>query len=186
MPSDVIVLIGMPGAGKTHCGKELAAALKKKFVDTDDLIEARCGQSLQTVVDKFGYQYLRELEEQVLLSSEFAASVVATGGSAIYSERGMARLMSLGTIVYLSCAIDVLAQRIENFPTRGLAKKPSQTLASLYRERLPHYQRYAELTVDSSHSSPTIVVERIIEQLAAVETIPDPTANRPSLKDPER
>lgn len=161
-----LVLVGMPGAGKSTVGLLLAKELVKEFVDTDVLVQVREGKSLQDIVLDHGFQYLRELEESVLLESRFGNHVVATGGSVIYSEAGMQHLKRAGRVVFLDAPLAVLEQRLHNFSYRGIAGPPGQTLAQLYDERLPLYRRHADITIDCGHKTPDQVVSQLIYQEA--------------------
>jgi shikimate kinase len=160
-----IVLIGMPGAGKSTAGIVLAKLISRNFLDTDVLIQARQGRSLQSIVDTEGHLALRDIEEQVLLSLHCCDHVIATGGSAVYSKAAMRHLATDGTIVFLDADIQVLESRIRNFATRGLAKKPGQTFKGLFQERRPLYQRYADITIECSGLAQEDVCAMIIEKL---------------------
>ncbi|MFA6823167.1 MAG: shikimate kinase [Geobacter sp.] len=157
-----IVLIGMPGAGKSTIGVLLAKQTALGFVDTDLLIQSAAGRSLQAIVDREGYLALRQLEEQVLLGLSVNKHVIATGGSAVYSERAMAHLKTNGLVIYLDVDLATLSARIDNLGTRGLAKRLDQTLADLLHERTALYQRYADLTIPCTDLSHEQVCERII------------------------
>ncbi|MGE0157118.1 MAG: shikimate kinase [Geobacter sp.] len=157
-----IVLIGMPGAGKSTVGVLLAKQTALGFVDTDLLIQSAAGRSLQAIVDREGYLALRQLEEQVLLGLSVNKHVIATGGSAVYSERAMAHLKTNGLVIYLDVDLATLSARIDNLGTRGLAKRLDQTLADLLHERTALYQRYADLTIPCTDLSHEQVCERII------------------------
>jgi shikimate kinase len=157
-----IVLIGMPGAGKSTIGVLLAKQTALGFVDTDLLIQSAAGRSLQAIVDREGYLALRQLEEQVLLGLSVNKHVIATGGSAVYSERAMAHLKTNGLVIYLDVDLATLSARIDNLGRRGLAKRPDQTLADLLHERTALYQRYADLTIPCTGLSHEQVCERII------------------------
>jgi shikimate kinase len=142
-----IVLIGMPGAGKSTVGVLLAKRLSRDFVDTDLLIQKGRGMPLQEIVDTFGYLKLREFEEETILSLRAADAVIATGGSAVYSERAMHHLRGNGCIVFLQVEMDTLLERIDNFESRGLAKAADQSFEELFLERKRFYEKYAELVV---------------------------------------
>lgn len=142
-----IVLIGMPGAGKSTIGHLLARKLDRLFLDTDRLIEMKAGQPLQQVFDERGAQALKEIEEHVILNLDCEGCVIATGGSAIYSDAGMSRLSRSGLIVYLKVEPTELIRRVGNIATRGILRNPGQTLEDLYRERAPLYEKYAHITV---------------------------------------
>lgn len=142
-----IILIGMPGAGKSTLGVLLAKTLAIPFIDTDILIQEHMGETLQAHLDREGYQSLRKEEEKVLLDLNFTNTVIATGGSVVYSAAGMEALAKAGLRVYLKISYDTLIKRVNNQGERGLACKPGTTLKDLYDERYPLYERYADLTV---------------------------------------
>lgn len=145
--SGSVILVGMPGAGKSTLGVMLAKTLAKDFVDTDLLIQLRAQRTLQQILDDDGYLKLRQLEEETLLSCDFGNHVVATGGSAVYSDQGMRHLQSYGPVVYLDVALDELRRRIHDYDNRGIAKRPDQSFASLFEERRQLYRQYADITV---------------------------------------
>ena len=148
-----IALIGMPAAGKSTLGGCLAAALSFEFVDTDRLIEDFTGEPLQSTLARLGYQQLREIEQRIILDMVFSCSVIATGGSAVYGELAMLKLKQCARILYLRVSPETLLQRIDNWQTRGIACTPGQSLASLYAEREPLYQRYADEVIDCESQS---------------------------------
>jgi len=143
-----IVLIGMPGAGKSTVGVLLAKRLGLGFVDTDILIQERAGRQLQQIMDDGGYRELRRLEEEAILALAARGAVVATGGSVVYSERAMRRLGAGGVLVYLRAKPEVLAARIDDYGRRGIANPAGQSFSEIYRERTPLYERWAALVVD--------------------------------------
>ena len=158
MQSFAVTLIGMPGTGKSTIGVLLAKRLVLHFVDTDLLIQARTGESLQQTMDRDGYLHLRRIEEQVLLELNADEAVIATGGSAVYSEAAMAHLGSQSTIVHLDASLEVVRQRIGNFADRGIARAADQSLEDLYHERQALYRRWAQITIDAAMS-----VEAVLE-----------------------
>ncbi len=160
-----IILIGMPGSGKSTVGIILAKLASMQFVDTDILIQTSEKRTLQDIIDKDGYMELRKIEERILLSVDLTSHVIATGGSAPYSEKAMTYLKKNGTMVFLNADIAALRKRIHNFDTRGLAKRPDQTLADLFEERLYLYRKYAEITIESSTLSQEEVCHEILEKL---------------------
>lgn len=157
-----LVLVGMPGAGKSTVGLLLAKELVMEFVDTDLLIQQREGKSLQDIIHDFGYEHLRQIEEEVLLSGDFTNHVIATGGSAVYSEKGMNYLKGAGRVVFLDVPLSELGCRIHNYASRGIACPPEQTLPDLFDEREALYRKYADLTIDCRDKSPYEVVSQII------------------------
>lgn len=160
-----IVLIGMPGAGKSTNGLLLAKALGMDFLDTDVLIQVREGKTLQQIMDEANYLQLREIEEAVLTGIDTQRSVIATGGSAVYSTAGMKHLKSQGVIVYLDTPLNTLYQRIHDYETRGIAKQPNQSFEDLFRERSQLYKHYADVTIDCDRQTPDQVVSCILQAL---------------------
>jgi shikimate kinase len=159
-----IVLIGMPGAGKTTVGVLLAKRLSRKFIDTDILIQIRFKKTLQDIMDMLGYMELRHIEENEILQIEPDNSVVATGGSAVYSDQAMRHLKENGTIIYLRNDRKELLERIGDFKTRGIAKSKDQTIDELFTERELLYEKYGEITIecrDKNH-------ENIVDEIATI------------------
>ncbi len=145
-----VSLVGMPGVGKSTLGVVLAKAMAKQFVDTDLLIQQDIGCSLQSVLDEQGYLALRAIEEKVVLNADFSNMVIATGGSVVYSPDVMGKLKALGPVIYLKATLADLEDRLHNFSDRGIASAPGATLASIYAERCPLYERYADIVCDTS------------------------------------
>ena len=162
-----IVLIGMPGSGKSTVGVILAKLTERSFVDTDVLIQVSEGKSLQRIVDKEGYMALRAIEGRVLLELDCRNHVIATGGSSVYSHAAMEHLRKDGVIVFLDTPLATLESRIRNFVTRGLAKRPGQSLAELFEERCPLYTRYAELIVTCERLTQDEVAAEVIDGIKA-------------------
>ena len=160
-----VVLIGMPGAGKSTVGVLLAKELGLGFVDTDLLIQLREGRTLQDILDASDYLNLRRIEEEVLLETDCRDEVIATGGSVVYSEAGMAHLKRCGPAVYLDVPLDELRQRIHNYETRGIARRPDQSFAELFAERTALYRRHADLVVPCAGLGPGEVVEAVLAAL---------------------
>ncbi len=146
-PRSSLILIGMPGAGKSTLGVLLAKELALTFQDTDILLQSLIGESLQEYLDQQGYLALREQEESVLLTHDFSQSVVATGGSVVYSDKGMKRLREFGKRVYLSIQYNTLLQRVHNQQERGIACPPGTSLKALYEERKRLYETYADIVI---------------------------------------
>ena len=144
-----IILIGMPGSGKSTCGVVAAKLLLKNFFDTDLLIQNREGQRLQQIIDEKGLDYFARAEEEAVLSLDIAGTVIATGGSAVYSDRAMQHLKAGGKCVYLKVAADEIERRLANFSDRGVVIADGMTLADLYAERKPLYEKYADITVSA-------------------------------------
>jgi shikimate kinase len=145
-----ITLIGMPGSGKSTVGIILAKKLSLGFIDTDIVIQMSQEQSLQEIIEESGYLHLRRIEEQEILKISVQNYVIATGGSAVYSEKAMSHLQDISNIVFLEVDFDTCTKRIHNFETRGIAKSETQSFRDLFDERQLLYRKYAELTVDSN------------------------------------
>jgi shikimate kinase len=169
-----IVLIGMPGSGKSTVGIILAKMLAKNFVDTDILIQLRENRSLQEIVNSEGHMALRVVEEKVLLGVDCLDHVIATGGSAAYSAAAMTHLKKDGICVFLHADLSALKRRIRNYETRGLAKRPDQSFQDLFAERLDLYNTYADITIASSHLSQEEVCEEIVRKLQCGQDISEP------------
>ena len=166
MQTNTVVLIGMPGAGKSTLGFLLAKELGLDFIDTDVSIQVREGKTLQHISDEKGYLALRDIEEQVLLTENITGKVVSTGGSAVYSDAGMAHLKQDSVVVFLDVPLAELEQRISNFSTRGIARRPDQSFDDLFDERSTLYQRYADIRLDCSSLSVDEVLQKTLAALA--------------------
>jgi shikimate kinase len=160
-----IVLIGMPGSGKSSVGVILAKLTCKDFIDTDNLIQGSAGRSLQDIVDAEGGMALRRMEEEVLLRLDCRNHVIATGGSAVYSAVAMEHLRADGVIVFLDVDLATLMVRVHDFETRGLVRLPEQSVEELFRERLGLYARYADVTLDCVGLSHEEVAQAILHEL---------------------
>ena len=147
IPFSNIVLIGMPGAGKSTIGSLLAKEISFHFVDTDLLIQDSQGRLLQEIVDSEGHLVLRQIEENLLSKLNLKNHVIATGGSAVYSHDAMTHLQKNNLILFLRVSLETLKGRINNFATRGLAKQPDQSFEELFEERSGLYHQYANLIV---------------------------------------
>lgn len=145
---DNIILIGMPGSGKSTVGVLLAKALGFNFLDTDLVIQHREGQLLQDILDKHGVEHFLNAEEAAIRSVQCSRTVIAPGGSAVCREGAIGHLKGLGPVVYLRVPMEELTKRIKNLSSRGVAMEPGQTLADVMAFRAPLYERYADLIVD--------------------------------------
>jgi shikimate kinase len=162
-----IVLIGMPGAGKSTLGILLAKTLGLAFGDTDLSIQVQQSKTLQQISDDEGYLALRHYEEQVLLSETLTDRVIATGGSAVYSEPGMLRLKEQALVVFLDVCLEELEKRVKDFATRGIARRPDQSFAELFTERRALYNRYADIVIECSDLS---IEESLHAVIKAIES----------------
>lgn len=160
-----IILIGMSGAGKSTLGVLLAKALGLDFVDTDLIIQQQEGRLLQEIIDADGVEAFMEVEERVVSSLDFDRSVVATGGSVVYSPVIMDRLKPQGRTVYLHVSFPQLKKRLRNVDSRGIVFRNGNSLEEVYAERLPLYDRYADLTVDCDGRSIEECVDEIVSRL---------------------
>jgi shikimate kinase len=156
-----ISLIGMPGAGKSTVGVLLAKETGRDFLDTDVLIQARQGRTLQQIIAADGLQRFLLLEEQAVLSIAPAGMVVATGGSVVYSAESMRHLKSCGPVVYLRAGLELLERRVTNMATRGVVMAPGDSFADLYGYRCPLYERWADAVVDCEGRSQDEIAARI-------------------------
>lgn len=159
-----IVLVGMPGCGKSTVGVVLAKTLGIGFVDTDLCIQQREKRLLQDIIDKDGLEAFLDKEMETILAQTFENCVIATGGSAVLRDRTMQKLKENGTVVFIDVDAAALSVRLRNIKTRGIAAAPGESIADIAAERLPFYHRYADITVQSS-GSVSQVVEKIIAQL---------------------
>lgn len=158
-----IVLIGMPGAGKTTIGNLLSQKLDMSFVDTDSLIKQKSGKSPQQIIDEKGVEEILSMEEKVVMDLNLKNFVVSTGGSVVYSSKAVNHLKNNGLVVYLKADYPDIERRIRNLKTRGIVFKNGQDLKGVYNERSPLYEKYADITVDCTNKSLNEVLDTIIE-----------------------
>jgi shikimate kinase len=163
-----VVLIGMPGAGKSTVGVLLAKRLGLDFVDTDLLIQALAGRRLQEIVDAGGHGELRRFEERAILGLDVRGAVIATGGSAVYSARAMEHLARGGTPVHLRASLGLLESRVGDLDRRGIANPAGQSFAEIFAERAPLYERWATVTVDVDGLSQEQVARAIVVALTHI------------------
>ena len=143
-----IVLIGMPGVGKSTIGVILAKQLGYQFVDADLLIQQQEKRLLHQIITQEGIEGFLAIENRVNASIDAERSVIATGGSVVYGKEAMEHLRSIGTVVYLKLSYEALQSRLRNLKDRGVVLREGQTLLDLYQERTPLYEKYADLVVD--------------------------------------
>lgn len=164
-----IVLIGMPGAGKSTCGVLAAKLLLKNFFDTDLLIQNMENKRLQQIINEKGTAEFKRAEEAAVLSLDIKGTVIATGGSVVYSEKAMRHLKSGGTVIYLHLSLEEMKRRIKNLSTRGIVLEKGETLDDMYAERLPLYEKYADITIDCGENSVEKTVEEIVESVERLQ-----------------
>lgn len=155
----------MPGAGKSTIGVLLAKTLLMDFCDTDLIIQKQTGMSLCDIIKEKGTDEFIKLENKVIASQSFENCVVATGGSAVYGKEAMQKLRSGGTSVYLKVDVNELEKRICDIHTRGIAMKEGTSIAELYAERAPLYEKYADITVDCTALTPEQCIDVITKEL---------------------
>jgi shikimate kinase len=156
----------MPGAGKSTVGVVLAKRLRLDFLDTDVLLQTREGASLQEIINGRGMAAFGRIEEDILCRLEADGTVIATGGSAVYSDPGMGALKKNGTVVFLDLPLAELEARIKDMDSRGLVIAPGETFSELYAERLPLYRRWADHTVDCRGRSVEEIATEVEKRLA--------------------
>jgi len=156
-----IILIGMPASGKSTIGVVLAKTLGMSFIDTDLIIQSNQGKLLQNIIDDDGLEAFLQAEQQAILSLNCNNTVIATGGSAVFSKSAMEHLQSIGKIIYLYVECDVLEKRLNNIATRGIACKKGEHPCDIYKSRKPFYEKYADIIVKTTDNS----VERTVEQI---------------------
>ena len=148
-----LILLGMPGSGKSTLGELLAEKLGWLLVDTDLLMEANHDSPLQNIFDGLGYEGFCVEEERTLLQLDGEQQIISTGGSAVYSESAMSHLGSLGLRIFLNLPLEDVLNRVTNFKKRGIACRPGQDLAELFIERHPLYLRYADQVIETGGMS---------------------------------
>lgn len=164
-----IVLIGMPGAGKSTIGVLLAKAMKKPFVDTDLLIQRKYNKYLQDIIDEYGIKKFLSIEEDIGVAINVKNHVIATGGSVIYSNSALNHFKRDSTLVYLQLRYDEIDSRIRNISSRGIAKDKDQTLMDLYNERVPLYEKHADITINCSNKDIEAIVTEIKDSIETGE-----------------
>ena len=161
-----IVLIGMPGAGKRTVGVVLAKHEGFGFLDSDLVIQEKTGLLLHEIISREGDEGFRQVENRVNASLRVRHTVIATGGSVIYGREAMQHLRRIGTVVYLKLSCPSIAERLGDLKERGVTLKEGQTLQQLYDERVPLYERYADITIDCEEKSIREIVAEISARLS--------------------
>ena len=160
-----IILIGMPGSGKTTIGTEISEKIGYGYIDSDSVIVAREGKRLSEIIEEVGREAFLDIEAKV--NSELCADrcVIATGGSVIYRDFAMQKLKEMGTIVYLKLPYEVIEKRLGDLKKRGVALKEGFTLRDLYEERVPLYEKYADVTVELFGDTIAKSVDEVVKAL---------------------
>lgn len=165
-----IVLIGMPGAGKSTLGVVLAKILGMDFVDGDILIQNQAGNTLQKIIDAQGVDGFLQVENDVLAAVDVRDTVISTGGSAIYSDEAMRHLTEIGTVVYLDVSLEELRTRLGSLHERGVVmrKGVSMSLDEIFEERGPLYSKYAEVTLQTDGLTVREATRKLIDALSVM------------------
>lgn len=161
-----IVLTGMPGAGKSTVGVVLAKCLGYRFVDSDIVIQEKEGRLLHEIIEERGIEGFLAVENEINASLEAERSVIATGGSVIYGKEAMDHLKKIGTVVYLKLSYPAVKERLGDLNERGVAVREGQTLQDLYEERIPYYERYAEIILDCENKMIKDIVAEIVSAVS--------------------
>lgn len=148
-----IILIGMPGVGKSTIGVVLAKRLGYQFVDCDLVLQQQQGKLLYEIIEEKGIDGFLEIENQTNASLQANRAIVATGGSAVYGREAMGHLKEIGTVVYLKLSYEAIQERLGDLNERGVAVRDGQTLLDLYQERVPLYEAYADIILDCEAKS---------------------------------
>lgn len=159
-----ITLIGMPASGKSTVGVLLAKRLGYSFVDVDLVIQKQEGRLLKEIIEQEGTEGFLKVEDRVNRELDVRRSIIAPGGSVIYGTHAMEHLKEISTVVYLKLSYEEVENRLEDLKDRGVALKDGMTLRDLYEERVPLYEKYADITVDESGKTPG----RTVDELRAV------------------
>ncbi len=162
MKKNNIILIGMPGAGKSTLGVVLAKAKGFDFVDTDLIIQSEQNEKLYRIIEKKGIEEFIRIENGAVSSLKAENSVIATGGSVIFGKEAMENLKNLGTVIYLEVSEGEIEKRLSNIKTRGIVMKAGETVKKIYDERTPLYKKYADITVNCDGMDLEKTVEKII------------------------
>lgn len=162
---DNIILIGMPGVGKSTLGVILAKLMGYSFCDTDLLIQEKCGKLLKNIISEKGIDGFLEIENKINASLATRRTVIATGGSVIYGKEAMENLRSLGKIVYLKQRFDIIDERLSDIKGRGVVLRTGQTLRTLFEERVPLYEKYADITVELGSGTIEQNVEKVLSAI---------------------
>ena len=156
-----ITLIGMPASGKSTIGVLLAKRLGYSFVDVDIVIQEKEERLLKEIIEAEGMDGFLKVEERINRDLEVKRSVIAPGGSVVYGESAMEHLKAISTVVYLELDYQEVKSRLGDLKDRGVALKDGMSLEDMYRERVPLYEKYADITINESHKTPGQVVDEL-------------------------
>lgn len=165
MKQNNIILIGMPGVGKSTIGVVIAKIEGYHFIDADIVIQQQEGRLLKDIIGSEGVEGFIQIENRVNASIEGKGAVIATGGSVIYGEEAMKHYKEIGKIVYLKLSYDELKGRLGDIKNRGVVLKEGQNLKMLYEERCPLYEKYADVVIDETGLNVEETIEKVIQEL---------------------
>lgn len=165
-----VILIGMPACGKSSIGVVLAKRTGRSFIDGDLVIQEQTGRLLKELIEEYGDDEFRGIEDRVCAEIKAENAVIAPGGSVVYGERAMAHLREIGTIVYLKLPYTVIRSRLGSLKARGVTMKKGQTLRGLYDERIRLYERYADIVIEENGLSTRQTVEAVVRALGEEES----------------
>ena len=160
-----IVLIGMPGVGKSTIGVVLAKVLGYQFIDADLVIQEKTGRLLKDIIAEDGIDEFIKIENEVNASIHTSGAIIATGGSVVYGKEAMEHLSKIGTVIYLELELSELSKRLGSLEQRGVVLKQGQTLKDLYEERTPLYQKYADIIINEHSCTIRNTVNKIVKEL---------------------
>ena len=163
-----IVLIGMPGSGKSTVGVVLAKMLGLHFLDSDLVIQETEGKLLSEIIEEKGPDGFLAVEDRVNAGLQCEKTVIATGGSAVFGANAMAHLKEIGTVVYLKLSYEELTTRLGNLKGRGVVLRDGQTLKDLYDERIPLYEKYADVIVDAEGYDIEGLMDEVVHELQKI------------------
>lgn len=165
-----IILIGMPGSGKSTIGVVLAKVLGYQFIDTDLIIQKEEGKLLWQIIEEKGVEEFIRIEDRINSNVHVSKSVIAPGGSAIFGDNAMKHFQEIGTIVYLDVDYPILKRRVGNFERRGVILRHGNSFHDIYTERLPYYHKYAHVKISENNLNISQTVSAIVD---ALNIIPD-------------
>ena len=160
-----IVLIGMPSAGKSTVGVILAKTLGMNFIDTDLVIQEKTGRLLQKIINDDGINDFLKIEENSILSLKVKNTIIATGGSVIFSDKAIEYLKQEGIAVYLKVQFEEIVKRLDNITTRGVVLANGQSLKDMYNQRVPLYEKCADIIIDCSNKGVEKIIHKIKEEI---------------------
>jgi shikimate kinase len=164
-PMKNVVIIGMPGAGKSTLGVILAKTLGRNFIDTDIVAQENTRRLLQEIIDEEGTDAFLRTEERTILSLQCRNTVIATGGSVVFSEKAMKHLKKEGIVIYLKISFEGMVRRLNNITTRGIVLFAGQSLREMYDQRVPLYEKYSDITIDCSDGDFENCIGNVIDEL---------------------